>query len=153
MPAAPIMGLTFFLVKRFMILPKITPPAVSKINAARPSARIMAVLSVMKDAACMLAATVMPSIRVIRFASTFCAVSEREPSTPHSRMRLPNIRKPTSATERGAKMPAMTVTMIGKRIFVDCETLLPVYSIRMLRSFFVVSSLMIGGWTIGTSAM
>ena len=58
----------------------------------------------------------MPSSRVIRLASSFWAVWEREVSTPHSRIRLPNMRKPTSATEEGATRPAMTETTMGKRM-------------------------------------
>ena len=53
---------------------------------------------------------------MIRFASTFCAVSDSEFNTPHSRIRLPNIRKPTSATAFGAKMPVMIVMTMGKRM-------------------------------------
>ena len=64
----------------------------------------------------------MPRKMVTRFASTFCAVSERESSTPHSRMRLPNIKNPTSETAVGAKIPAMSVMMIGNRIRVVLET-------------------------------
>ena len=55
---------------------------------------------------------VIPRKRVTRFARTFCAVSERELSTPHSRIRLPNIRKPISATESGATRPAMMVRIL-----------------------------------------
>ena len=55
----------------------------------------------------------MPSSRVIRLASSFCAVWDRLESTPHSRIRLPNIRKPTRATEEGATRPAMTETTMG----------------------------------------
>ena len=66
--------------------------------------------------ACIWLAMVMPKKMVMRLASTFWAVSEREFSTPHSRSRLPNIRKPTSATLRGATSPARTVTTMGKRM-------------------------------------
>ena len=68
-------------------------------------------------------ATVRPSTMVMRFASTFCAVSLRAFSTPHSRSRLPNIRKPTRATLAGATIPAMMVTTMGNRIFVSWLTL------------------------------
>ena len=53
---------------------------------------------------------------VMRFASTFWAVSLSAFSTPHSRSRLPNIKKPTSATLAGATSPAMTVTTMGNRM-------------------------------------
>ena len=52
-------------------------------------------------------------------------VSESEFKTPHSRIKLPNIKNPTKATESGATIPATTVIIIGKRIFVVCETALP----------------------------
>ena len=68
-------------------------------------------------------ATVRPSTMVIRLASTFCAVSDRAFRTPHSRSRLPNIKKPTSATLAGATSPASTVTTIGNKIFVVLVTL------------------------------
>ena len=58
----------------------------------------------------------------MRFESVFCAVSERESSTPHTRMRLPNIKKPTSATLRGETMPQTAVIMIGNKIFVRFVT-------------------------------
>ena len=67
-------------------------------------------------------AMVSPSRMVIRFARTFCAVSDREFSTPHSRIRFPNMRNPISATAWGATRPTMTVTVMGNRIFVVLET-------------------------------
>ena len=67
-------------------------------------------------------ATVSPSTMVMRLVSTFCAVSLRALRTPHSRSRLPNIKKPTSATLAGATSPAMTVTTIGNRMRVSLLT-------------------------------
>ena len=116
MPQAPIMGLTFFFRNRFMNLANNTPPAVSKMKATRPSPRIIRVWGARNLSACIWLAMVMPKKMVMRLASTFWAVSEREFSTPHSRSRLPNIRKPTSATLRGATSPARTVTTMGKRM-------------------------------------
>ena len=72
--------------------------------------------------ACIWDAMVSPRKIVTRLARTFCAVSESESSTPHSRMRLPNIRKPTSETLDGATIPVMTVMTIGKRMRVSFET-------------------------------
>ena len=43
---------------------------------------------------------------------------------PHSRSRLPNIRKPTSETDIGAMKPAMIVTMMGKQMRSERETCL-----------------------------
>ena len=153
MPAAPIIGLIFFLANRLMSLPNSTPPNVSNMNAIRPSPRIISVSGTRKLSACMRTATVSPSSRLMRFASTFCAVSDRLRSTPHSRSRLPNIRKPTSATLCGDTMPAITVTTIGNRIRVVFVIFPGVYSMRIMRSFFVVIRRMQKGCTIGTSAM
>ena len=74
------------------------------------------VCGVTKASACIEKEIVSPSSSVMMLANSFCAVWERELSTPHSRSRLPNIRKPTSATDIGATSPAMTVTRIGKRM-------------------------------------
>ena len=122
MPAAPIMGLIFFLENRLRNLANSTPPAVSKMNATSPRPMIISVSTLKKYSACIFVAIVIPRKIVTRLASTFCAVSERLSSTPHSRIRLPNIKKPTSATLRGATNPAMTVMMIGKRMRVVFET-------------------------------
>ena len=58
----------------------------------------------------------MPRSMVMRLASAFCAVSESESSTPHSLMRLPNIKKPTSESDAGAIMPVIKVIAIGNMI-------------------------------------
>ena len=66
----------------------------------------------------------MPSTRVIRLASSFWALAERLPNTPHSRIRLPNMRKPISSALLGAMVPATTVTKMGNKIRVVPETAL-----------------------------
>ena len=125
MPAAPIIGFSFLPSgrKRLSSLAKKTPPAVSKTKATRPSARISRVSGRTNLSAVICPATVRPSTIVMRLASTFWAVSDRAFSTPHSRSRLPNIKKPTSATLAGATRPASTVTTMGKRILVVLLTL------------------------------
>ena len=85
---------------------------------------IITVCTLMKLSAFMLAEMVMPSSRVIRLASSFCAVWDRFSSTPHSRIRLPNMRKPTRLTEAGATRPATNVTPMGKSSRVIRLTLL-----------------------------
>ena len=50
-------------------------------------------------------------------------------------------------------MPAISVTMIGNRIFVVLETFFGLYGMRIMRSFLVVTILMARGWMIGTSAI
>ena len=126
MPAAPIIGLILFLQNRLSSFANRTPPTVSKMNATRPRPRIISVCQFRNASAVIFEATVMPSRSVMRFASTFCAVSDRASSTPHSRSRLPNIKKPISATARGETMPVRMVTKIGNRIFVRFETFVPV---------------------------
>ncbi|MPM55392.1 hypothetical protein SDC9_102188 [bioreactor metagenome] len=56
------------------------------------------------------------------FTNSFWAVNESLSNTPHSRSKLPNIRKPTNGREIGAIKPATIVMMIGKRIFVILDT-------------------------------
>ena len=153
MPAAPIMGLTLFLTNRFMIFANSTPPTVSNTNAMRPSPKISSVSTRKNSAAVICAVIVMPRIRVIKLDSTFCAASERLFNTPHSRSRLPNIKKPMSAAERLDTMPATAVMRTGNRILVVFETEPGVYAMRMRRSFLVVSRRMTGGCTMGTSAI
>ena len=55
----------------------------------------------------------------------FCAVSERESSTPHSLIKLPNIKNPTKLAAAGAIIDATSVITMGKRIFVSLDTLFP----------------------------
>ena len=101
----------------------------------------------------MLKEIVIPRSRVIRFARIFWAVSDMVPRTPHSRIRFPNIRNPTRATDAGATSPATNVTMIGKAILVNRLTFPGSYGMRIMRSFFVVTALIAIGWMIGTSAI
>ena len=86
-----------------------------------------------------------PKSSVMRFASVFCAVSEREFVTPHSRMRFPNIRKPTRATDFGATMSAMIVTRIGKSILTALLTCFAAERHLYFPFFLVVRSFMTGG--------
>ena len=72
---------------------------VSMTKAKSPITRISKVSFVTNCSARMLKEMVIPRSRVIRFARIFWAVSDRVPRTPHSRIRLPNMRNPTSATD------------------------------------------------------
>ena len=152
-PAAPIMGFTFLLQNRFSTLANSTPPAVSSRKASRPSHRIISVSQVTNSSARIWNATVSPSSSVMRLASSCWALWLRLSSTPHSRIRLPNIKNPMSSALLGAAAPASTVTRMGNKILVALDTLLGVYSMRILRSSAVVKRRITGGWTIGTSAM
>ena len=111
---------------------------------------IMMVCTVTNWSARMEKAMVMPSSSVMRLAKSFCAVSDRRLSTPHSRMRLPNIRKPTRETEAGATRAGHEGDhdgeqnagglghSIGAVLHLDGPLLL------------VVTSLMAAGWMMGT---
>ncbi len=153
MPQAPIMGLIFFLTNRLMNLANSTPPTVSNTKANSPRAIISSVPPVRNWSACILVAMVMPRKMVMRFASTFCAVSDRLFSTPHSRSRLPNIKKPTNATLRGATRPAIAVTTMGNRMRTVRLISFASYGMRIIRSFLVVMARITGGWMMGTSAI
>ena len=133
---------------------KSTPPAVSNTKATMPSPSIISVLSCTNFSPVIVLAIVIPSSMVTRFASSFCAVCDRLLSTPHSRIRLPNIRKPIRASDEGAISPASTVTAIGNimRAVRDARLLASNF-IRILRSFSEVSALMTGGCIIGTRAI
>ena len=63
-----------------------------------------------------------PSSIVTMFAISFCAACERRSVTPLTRSTLPNMTKPSSATEAGAMRPPITVIAIGKRKSLVLET-------------------------------
>ena len=115
-PAAPTMGLIFSFKNRFISFAKRTPPTVSNTKANKPIVMISRVSTLTKLSACMLKEIVMPRRSVIRLVRETCAVSDRLVRTPHSLIRLPNIKKPTRDTEEGAMNPTMKVTTIGKAI-------------------------------------
>ena len=75
-----------------------------------------------KSSAFMLNEIVMPSSRVIRLVRGPCAVSDKFCRTPHSLIKLPNIRHPTKDAEEGAISPTIIVTMIGNRMRVLLDT-------------------------------
>ena len=89
---------------------------------------------------------------VMIFISSFCAALAMRSVLPLSLSRLPNISIPTSEAASGRSSETITVTITGKSIFSSFETGRRV-SITTLRSFFVVSARIIGGWMTGTSAI
>ena len=154
MPHAPIIGLIFFFRKRLAILAKRTPPTVSNTKATAPRARIFSTSNVRMFSAVIVAPTVMPRKSVTRLDSSFCAAFDRESQTPETFSMLPNMSAPISGTEIGARMPAKRTTMNGKRNFAVQETgFSSLNPMRILLSCFVVISLTIGGWMIGTRDM
>ena len=79
-----------------------------------PMPMIMRVERLMNLSPVMVAEMVKPRRMVTMLASSFWADWERRSVTPLTRSRLPNMRKPSRATEAGAMIPASRVTAMGK---------------------------------------
>ena len=105
-----------FFKNKFKNFAKRTPPAVSKIKATSPMARIIRVLTFKKASADMVPPIVIPSKIVTRFESSFCAEIESLSRTPQTLIKLPNIKAPIRDTDIGAIIPAITVITIGNNI-------------------------------------
>ena len=86
------------------------------------------------------------------YIRAFEAVSCSCLTTPLSLKRLPSISMPMRGAVEGSMQHTTIVTITGNIILSRLETGLSC-SILILRSFSVVSALMIGGWMIGTSDM
>ena len=121
-------------------------------KATTPRARMPSVVGARKDSAFAVAPTETPRKMTTMFIRAFCAVSDRRSTTPHSRNRLPSIRQPTREVADGTSSATKAVTAIGKMIFSFLETVRR-ESMRMRRSFLVVSARMMGGWMTGTRAI
>ena len=89
---------------------------------------------------------------VMMFISSLPAVLQMRSTTPDSFIRLPSISIPISGAEAGRMSEIRMVHMIGKIIFSVRDTCRSCV-MTMLRSFFVVSSFMMGGCMTGTSAI
>ena len=81
---------------------------------------------------------------VTMLVRAFCAVSLSLSTTPLSLNRLPSMNMPISGATEGSMKAQMTSTTTGKIIFSVLLTVLSCF-ISTERSFFVVSSFMIGG--------
>ena len=84
--------------------------------------------------------------------SSFWTVLLSRSVTPHSLNRLPSIRQAISGAAEGTSRATKMVTTMGKTIFSVLETSRRGF-MTIWRSFFVVSSFMMGGWITGTRAM
>ena len=135
-----------------MNLASSTPPAVPRQKAMTPSTRMPSVRKFRNASAVAVAPTVRPRKITTMFISSFCTVLLRRSTTPHSFIRLPSIRQPTSGIALGSSRAMTTEMMIGKRIRSVFDTGRSV-RIRIARSCLLVSSRMMGGWMTGTSAM
>ena len=110
------------------------------------------VSSVRNVAAEVLAPTVTPSRIVTMSMNAVCAVLASRSVTSDSRSRLPKNSMPSSGRPPGASSVVSRNPTIGNMIRTRLETGAR-SGMRMRRSSRVVSSRMIGGWMIGTSAM
>ena len=93
-----------------------------------------------------------PRKMVTVFIRAFCIVSLRRSMHPHSRARFPIMRAPMREQADGSRIAHTVMTSSGKMIFSSLETG-RICCILIFLSFSVVSSLIIGGWMIGTRAM
>ena len=117
MPAAPIMGFSFRFRNRLIAFAESTPTAVSRMKATSPMERMRIVWGWMNRSPVMVAEMASPRRMVTMLASSFWAPLASRSTTPLSRRRLPNMRKPISDAEGGANIPAARVMPMGKRIF------------------------------------
>ena len=98
------------------------------------------------------APTVRPRKMVTMLHSSFWAVLLMRSTTPQTRIRLPSISMPTRVAASGSSSDTMIVTAMGKMIVSVLETWRS-WPMRMVRSLWVVSAFMMGGWMTGTKAM
>ena len=103
-PAEPISGLIFSLLKRFIIFAKITPDAEPNENATIPNVRMPRVFQLRKASAVAVAPTEIPRKMVTMFINSFCTVFDKRSVTPHSFIKLPNIKQPISGAAEGKRM-------------------------------------------------
>ncbi len=151
-PALPIRGFILFLVKRFIILAKITPVAVATEKAAAPIRNILIVAGVKNTSAVVFAPTVKPISTVTTSISTVLADWARRSVTPLSFSKLPRNSMANSTTLPGEMKVVTTKATSGKNIFSFLETTRSDF-MRISRSFLVVNSRMMGGWITGTNAI
>ena len=114
------------------------------LKAITPSTRMPRVEAERNWPADICAPTPKPRKMVTMLRSAFWAVSESRLTTPHSRMRLPNMKKPIKGAADGISRAQSPKTTKGKMIFSSLPTC-RICSIRMRRSDSVVSARMIGG--------
>ena len=121
-------------------------------NATTPSTKIPKVCAVKNWLACNLEPTDSPSKMVTMLQNSFCRVLDKRSATPDSLIRLPNVSAPIKGAASGSRNAHSSSNVSGKRIFSRLVTGRSC-CILILRSASVVSSFIMGGWIIGTSAM
>ncbi len=117
-----------------------------------PSTKIPSVSVFRNWLACSLDPTDNPSKMVVMLQKSFCRVLDRRSATPDSLIRLPNVSAPIKGAASGSRKAQSSRSTSGKRIFSRLETGRSCV-ILILRSACVVSSFIMGGWIIGTSAI
>ena len=137
-------GLILSLKTIFINLAKITPEAVAMQKAPAPSANILIESGVRNRLASVEAPTVNPNTMVTISMKAVRAVEANRSVTAHSFSKLPKNKKPRRFIEPGAIKPVIIKANIGNRILNRRLTGLDGF-IFISRSFFVVSSLIIGG--------
>ena len=143
-PAEPIRGLILAPGNRFMILAMSTPEAVPMEKAMAPRKSMPRVEGMRNFSVLIWAPTPRPRKMVTMLSRAFWAVVDSRSTTPHSRIRLPNMKKPMSGAAEGSRTTHSPRTTSGKTIFSTLPTW-RICSMRMHRSAGVVRARMIGG--------
>ncbi len=128
------------------------PPMVQMIKSKSPNPKISNGFQERKISACMVAPTDRPNKMVIMFIREFWAVSDNRLTTPHSRMKLPNMNIPIKGATAGMSSTIKKVAISGNISFSLCETGRS-WRILILRCSGLVSQRIRGGCMSGTMAM
>ena len=152
-PAAPIIGLTFDFVKRFIAFAIRMPVIVAVEKAKRPNTNIPSVSGCRKTLPGIVEPTAKPSTIIVAFISEFSDTSAKRGTTPDTRIKLPSISIAINGDAEGTITLMMIVVRTGKMINVRRDGGSDGYSILIRLSCLVVSRRINGGWIIGTSAM
>ena len=137
-------GFIFSFRNLFIIWTVRIPPKVHITKSIRPKAKIKSGFQLRKTCACIVAPTERPSKMVTMFIRECCAVSDSRFTTPHTRIKLPNINIPIRGATAGMRMMIKKVAMRGKKSFSLAETGRSC-RILILRCSGVVIRRMIGG--------
>jgi len=145
-PAAPTNGFILFssLKNKFMILAKISPPAVAIINESAPKIKISMDYEVRNTFDCVEAPTVNPRSIVTISIKEFLAVFASLSVTPDSFNIFPKKSMPNNGNALGEINVVNNKPIIGNIIFSSLDTALGGFILIFL-SFSEVKSFMIGG--------
>ena len=93
-----------------------------------------------------------PSKIVVMLQNSFCRVLDKRSATPDSFTKLPKVSAPINGAAEGSSKAHISRITSGNKIFSRLDTGRSC-CMRILRSSWVVSSFIMGGWIIGTNAM